>query len=302
MAAPVAHRIRMSHMRVAYGVADGDGEGLVHVGNDHGDQVKVFGFSVCGYAMKNSMGDRNETGVFMAWCLSLEKTMRSREEHERHLRIVLGLLKENKLYAKFSKCKFWLSSVAFLGHMVSKDSIMVDPEKTEDVHDWGRPTTVSEVQSFVGLASYYQRFVEEFSAIVSSLTRLTQKAFPFQWSDEYEIGERPLAREIQSLANYLVRLDISELGRVLACVEARSSLLEQIIVQQFDDPKLIKIRDKVLKGKDREARLDEEGILRIKGRVCMPRTRDLTRLIMDEAHSSRYPGAMKMYRDLKQHY
>ncbi|XP_060202552.1 uncharacterized protein LOC132630973 [Lycium barbarum] len=99
------------------------------------------------------------------------------------------------------------------------------------------------------------------------------------------IGERPLAREIQSLANSLARFDISEPGRVLACVEVRSSLLEQIRALQFDDPKLCKIRDKVLKGKASESRLDEEGILRIKGRVCVPQTGDLTTLIMEEAHS-----------------
>ena len=76
---------------------------------------------------------------------------RSKEEHEHHLRIVLGILKEKKLYAKFSKCEFWLSSVAFLGHVVSKEGIMVDSKKIEAVRDWVRPTLVTEIRSFWAL-------------------------------------------------------------------------------------------------------------------------------------------------------
>ena len=81
---------------------------------------------------------------------------RTKEEHEHHLRIVLGILKEKKLYAKFSKCEFWLSSVAFLGHVVSKEGIMVDPKKIEAVRDTVRPASVTEIRSFLGLAGYYR--------------------------------------------------------------------------------------------------------------------------------------------------
>ena len=99
-----------------------------------------------------------------------------------------------------------------------------------------------------------------------------------------------------------VRLDILEPRKVLAYMEARSSLLEQIRAQQFDDGDLCKIRDKVKKGEAKSAILDSEGVLRIKGRICVPSTSDLTRLIMEEAHSSRYPihpGDTIMYCDLK---
>ncbi|XP_055822091.1 uncharacterized protein LOC129890593 [Solanum dulcamara] len=111
---------------------------------------------------------------------------KSQKEHEEHLRTVLGLLRKKKLYAKFSKCEFWLDSVSFLGHVVSKDGVMVDPQKIEAVKSWARPTNISEVRSFIGLASYYRRFVKGFSSIASQLTNLTKQKVPFVWSDECE--------------------------------------------------------------------------------------------------------------------
>ena len=81
---------------------------------------------------------------------------KSKKEHEQHLRMVLGMLREKKFYAKFSKCEFWVDSVSFLGHVVSKDGVMLDPSKIEIVRNWVRPTNVSEIRSFVGLASYYR--------------------------------------------------------------------------------------------------------------------------------------------------
>ena len=87
---------------------------------------------------------------------------------------------------KFSKCEFWLDQVAFLGHVVSKDGIQVDPRKIEAVIDWPRPTAVIEVRSFLGLASYYKRFVKDFSKIAVPLTRLTQKNIKFNWTDRGE--------------------------------------------------------------------------------------------------------------------
>ncbi|KAH0700890.1 hypothetical protein KY284_015105 [Solanum tuberosum] len=121
---------------------------------------------------------------------------RSEEDHANHLRQVLQILCDRKLYAKFSKCEFWLKSMAFLGHIVSDEGIRVDNQKIEAMKNWPRPTTLMEIRSLVGLACYYRRFVEGFSSIVVPLTKLTNKETKFQWSDECE-------RTFQELRNKL---------------------------------------------------------------------------------------------------
>ena len=103
------------------------------------------------------------------------------QEHEHHLRIVLQTLRENKLFAKLSKCDFWLKEVSFLSHIVSVEGIRVDLMKIEAVMNWKPPRNVTEVRSFLGLAGYYRRFVQGFSVIASSLARLLRKGVKFEW-------------------------------------------------------------------------------------------------------------------------
>ena len=117
---------------------------------------------------------------------------RSQEEHEEHLRTILQTLRQKQLYAKFNKCEFWLDKVVFLGHVISAEGIYVDPQKIEAVVNWERPTNVTEVRSFLGLAGYYRRFVEGFSKIAIPLTRLTRKNAKFQWNDDCEKGFQEL--------------------------------------------------------------------------------------------------------------
>ncbi|WMV09386.1 hypothetical protein MTR67_002771 [Solanum verrucosum] len=100
---------------------------------------------------------------------------KSEDEHADHLRIVLYVLGKQRLYAKFSKCEFRLTLVAFLGHLVSKEGVMVEPQKIEAVKNWVQPIFVTEVSSFVGLASYYHRFVKNFASIATHLRNLTKK-------------------------------------------------------------------------------------------------------------------------------
>jgi len=103
-----------------------------------------------------------------------------------HLRVVQQTLYQHKLYAKFSKCEFYLESITFLGHVVSREGIEVDPQKIAAVKNCPRPTTPTKIRSFLGFDGYYRKFVEGFSTLVSPLTKLTQKAVKFQWSDACE--------------------------------------------------------------------------------------------------------------------
>nr|GEZ79349.1 putative reverse transcriptase domain-containing protein [Tanacetum cinerariifolium] len=121
--------------------------------------------------------------VFIDDILVYSKT---KEEHEEHLRIVLGTLRQKKLYAKFSKCEFWLGQVAFLGHIVSADGITMDHAKVEAIIKWPSPKTVTEIRSFLGLACYYRRFVEGFSRLALPLTKLMRKGEKFVWDEEQE--------------------------------------------------------------------------------------------------------------------
>ncbi|GAB5053510.1 hypothetical protein PESHB5_00080 [Pediococcus parvulus] len=105
---------------------------------------------------------------------------RDETEHAEHLRLVLQILRDKQLYAKFSKCEFWLREVSFLGHVVSASGIRVDPSKISAILNWKPPRNITEVQSFLGLAGYYRRFVKGFSMIATPITKLLQKDVKFE--------------------------------------------------------------------------------------------------------------------------
>ncbi|GKD28196.1 putative nucleotidyltransferase, ribonuclease H [Tanacetum coccineum] len=160
--------------------------------------------------------------VFIDDILIYSKTQ---EEHEAHLGLVLELLKKEKLYAKFSKCEFWLREVQFLGHVINGNGIHVDPSKIEAVKNWKAPRTPSEVRSFLGLAGYYRRFIEDFSKIAKPLTVLTQKSKTFDWGEEQENAFQTLKDKLcnapvlalpNGLENFVVYCNASGLG--LGCV------------------------------------------------------------------------------------
>jgi hypothetical protein len=114
------------------------------------------------------------------------------EEHDEHLRLVLQKLRENQLYAKLSKCKFWLKEVSFLGHIISKGGISVDPSKVKSVLSWSTPQNVSDIRSFLSLAGYYRRFIEGFSKIAKPMTELLEKGKMFEWTPRREASFQEL--------------------------------------------------------------------------------------------------------------
>ncbi|GJR87466.1 putative reverse transcriptase domain-containing protein, partial [Tanacetum coccineum] len=160
--------------------------------------------------------------VFIDDILIYSKT---KEEHVEHLRLVLELIKKEKLYAKFSKCEFWLREVQFLRHVINGNGIHVDPSKIEAIKNWKAPRTPTEVCSFLGLAGYYRRFIMNFSKIDKSLTILTQKSKTFNWGKEQEYAfqtlkdklcNAPVLTLLDGLEDFVVYCDASGIG--LGCV------------------------------------------------------------------------------------
>ncbi|GJW14686.1 hypothetical protein Tco_0018819 [Tanacetum coccineum] len=123
---------------------------------------------------------------------------KSKQEHEKHLKIILDLLKKEELYAKFSKCEFWIPKVQFLGHVIDSEGIHVDPAKIESIKDWASPKSPTEIRQFLGLAGYYRRFIEGFSKIAKPMTKLTQKKIKFEWGDKQEAAFQLLKQKLCS--------------------------------------------------------------------------------------------------------
>jgi hypothetical protein len=134
---------------------------------------------------------------------------KNEEVHVEHLRIVLQCLTEHKLYAKFSKCEFWLDSVKFLGHTISSEGISVDPRKVQEVMDWQPPKSAHQIRSFLGLAGYYRRFILDFSRIAKPMTELLKKGVKFVWSEACDKAFRKF-RELLTSAPVLAQPDISK--------------------------------------------------------------------------------------------
>jgi hypothetical protein len=118
-------------------------------------------------------------------------------------------LRDHKLYAKFSKCEFWLDSVKFLGHTISKEGIFVDPSEVQEVMDWKTPKSVHQIRSFLGLAGYYHRFITDFSRIAKPMTELLKKCVKFVWSEECDKAFHTLREHLTS-APVLTQPDMSK--------------------------------------------------------------------------------------------
>ncbi|CAL9029102.1 unnamed protein product [Prunus brigantina] len=194
---------------------------------------------------------------------------KSRKAHMKHLEIVLGTLRRRQLYAKFSKCQFWLDRISFLGHVISAEGIYVDPQKIEAVMNWPQPTSVTEIRR--SIAYFRGRYV-------------------------------PLMVEMRKLR---VGLDVNDQGALLATLHVRPVLVERIVTAQFQDPLVCTLRLEVENGDRTDYSVRNDGALMVGTRLYVPNDQALKREILEEAHSSAFamhPGSTKMYYTLKEHY
>ncbi|GJU00910.1 reverse transcriptase domain-containing protein [Tanacetum coccineum] len=264
-----------------------------------------------------------------------------KEDHENHLRLMLDLLRKENLYAKLSKCEFWLQEVHFLGHVVNHDGIHVDPSKIEAVKSWKAPTTPSEVRSFLGLAGYYRCFIKNFSKISKPLTSLTQKNQKYEWGEgqeeafqtlKYNLCNAPILSLPDGVEDFTVCCDVSNQG--LGCVLMQRDKKElnmrqrrwlelfsdyqceikyhpgkaNIVADALTQGKAFKDENVIaegLNGTDQQMGKREDGSLHYMDRIWVPLVGDVRTKIMDETHKMRYsvhPGADKMYYDLQDMY
>jgi hypothetical protein len=143
-------------------------------------------------------------------------------DHEEHLRVVLQKLQDNQLYAKFSKCEFWIDEVPFLGHIISKGGISVDPAKVTMIVGWKISSSVKEVQSLLGLAGYYRCFIEGFSKIAKPMTSLLEKGKEFKWTHECQESFNQLRFKLMSTP-VLIMPDLQK-GFDIYCDASRQGL------------------------------------------------------------------------------
>ncbi|GJX66868.1 putative reverse transcriptase domain-containing protein [Tanacetum coccineum] len=144
-----------------------------------------------------SCSSRRRTDSSRVECL-LKDRPKNKQEHEEHLKLILELLKKEELYAKFSKCEFWIPKVQFLGYVIDSEGIHVDPAKIESIKDWASPKLPTEICHFLGLAGYYRRFIEGFLKIAKPMTKLTQKKVKFVWGDKQEAAFQLLKQRLCS--------------------------------------------------------------------------------------------------------
>ncbi|GJZ90182.1 putative reverse transcriptase domain-containing protein [Tanacetum coccineum] len=210
-----------------------------------------------------------------------------------------------ELYAKFSKCEFWLPKVQFLGHMIDSQGIHVDPTKIESIKDWASPKTPTEIQQFLGLAGYYQRFIEGFSKIGKPMTKLTQNKVKFVWGDKQEASFQLLKQKLCSAlhlalpegSKYLSHTAMLQLKtKVQKPENIKNEDVGGMLIENSKDPEKLRT-EKLEPCADRTLCLNDKS--------WFPCYGDLRIVIMHESHKSKYsiyPGSEKMYQDMKNLY
>ncbi|GJQ89644.1 putative reverse transcriptase domain-containing protein [Tanacetum coccineum] len=266
---------------------------------------------------------------------------RNKEEHANHLRIILELLKKEKLYAKFSKCDFWIRIVQFLGHLIDSQGLHVDPAKIEVVKNWTSPTTPTEICQFLGLAgnddfvvycdashqclgavlmqrenviAYASRQLKpneenytthdlELGAVVFALKIWRHYLYGTKYYD-CEICYHPGKANV--ITDALSRKERIKPLRVRSLVmNIHLKLPSQILKAQTEAIKEENIKAENLRGMDKAFEICHDGTRYIKNQSWLPHFGNMIDLIMHESHKSKYsihPGSDKMYQDLKKLY
>ncbi|GJS46060.1 putative reverse transcriptase domain-containing protein [Tanacetum coccineum] len=271
--------------------------------------------------------------VFIDDILIYSKT---KEDHENHLRLMLDLLRKEKLYAKFSKIEFWLQEVYFLGHVVNYDGIHVDPSKIEAVKSWKAPMTPSEVRSFLGLNRYYRRFIENFSKIAKPLTSLTKKNQKYEWSEKQEEAFQTLKDNLCNASilslpggveDFVVYCDASNQGLGYVLMQRDRRWLElfsdyeceikyhpgkaNVVANALSrkervNPRRVRAMATTIQSKVKGLILAAQGeAFKDENVIAEGLNGGVRTKIMEEAHKMRYsvhPGADKMYYDLRDMY
>ncbi|GKB12925.1 putative reverse transcriptase domain-containing protein [Tanacetum coccineum] len=254
---------------------------------------------------------------------------KSKEDHEVHLKFVLELLKKEKLFAKLSKCEFWLQEVHFLRHVVNNNCIHVDPRKIEVVNNWKAPITPSEIRSFLGLAGYYRRFITNFSKISKPLTSLAHKNQKYEWGMEQKEAFQTLKDNLcntlilslpdgseyfvvycdasnQGLRCVLMQRGESETKTSVSNVETiQLSVKDKIIATQGEAPKVKNAPTEMLCGLDQQIGKMEDRGMYFMNRIWVPLASEVRKMILDKAHATRYSihsGGDKMYHDMRDMY
>ncbi|GJU45839.1 putative reverse transcriptase domain-containing protein [Tanacetum coccineum] len=209
-----------------------------------------------------------------------------RKEHEGHLKLILRLLKKEELYAKFSKCEFWLSKVQFLGHVINKEGIHIDPAKIESIKDWTSPKTPTEIHQFLEKAEAAFQLLKQklCSAPILALPEVHEKNYT---THDLELGAVVFA--LKMWRHYLYGLNLPK----------------QILSAQSEDKKEENFINEDLHGMINKLEPRTDGTLCLNNRSWISCFGDLRALIMHESHKSKYsihPGSDKMYQDLKKLY
>ncbi|WVZ81101.1 hypothetical protein U9M48_028517 [Paspalum notatum var. saurae] len=252
---------------------------------------------------------------------------KTEEEHEEHLRLVLQKLREHKLYAKFSKCDFWIEEVKFLGHVISNGGIAVDQSKVSEVQNWKISGDVKDIRSFLGLAGYYRRFIEGFSKIAKPMTALLEKNIKFQWTLACQKAFKELKkRQLRDHEKNYPTHDL-ELATVVHALKTELNMRQRLWLELIKDydleihyhpGKANVVADALsrkctvsmefeptLEQEIRKGQLNDEKIKEIREliKICVANIKSIRDLILKEAHETAYsihPGSEKMYQDLKQ--